>query len=204
MGLLIGLTGGIGAGKSTALREFSRLGARTMALDAVSHEIMRPGGKGYRRVLKAFGPSILDSRGNIDRAVLGRRVFSSPAMRDRLERLTHPLILDVMRRWAKKGSSALRVIDVPLLFEKRLSGEFDATVLVAAGRATRLNRAARRDAAAKEAIARRMKTQLSDSAKRRLADAVIANDGTLNDFRRKIREYDKAFKLIQARGPGGR
>lgn len=197
--LLIGLTGGIGSGKTTALREFARLGARTLDLDQISRDLSRPGRPGCRRILKAFGPSVSASAGGVDRKKLAGLVFSSPPLLRRLERLTHPLILSAMRRWAARPSVRASVVDVPLLFEKRLGGEFDATLLVTASRSSRLARVSRRDRVPEKAVSRRMNAQMPERDKKRLADVTVSNEGSANDLRRKIREYYKAFELIHGR-----
>jgi len=96
--LLVGLTGGIGTGKSSALAEFERLGAATVSLDQIAREQAKRGREGWKAIKRTFGSAVLDESGNIDRRKLGARVFRRPADRRRLERATHPLILREMKR----------------------------------------------------------------------------------------------------------
>src|SRR5437660_1654020 len=96
--LVVGLTGGIGSGKSTALKEFARLGAKTVSSDEIAREQAAKGGAAYAKIVKAFGRSILDDRRRIDRGSLAKLAFSNSGRRRRLERLTHPLIIKEMRR----------------------------------------------------------------------------------------------------------
>src|SRR5208282_1727603 len=114
--LVIGLTGGIGTGKSSLLAAFTRLGAATMSLDDVSHRLSRKGTPLYRRIVRPFGTDSLDSSGEIDRRALGRKVFAHPALRRQLERATHPAILREMRRFIAGSRRPVTVVDVPLLF----------------------------------------------------------------------------------------
>src|SRR5262245_52099011 len=96
--LVVGLTGGIAAGKSLALAEFARLGAAAVSSDALSRELSRKGTPLHRRLAAAFGPGVLSEDGELDRAALAALVFKRPALRRRLERLTHPAILSELSR----------------------------------------------------------------------------------------------------------
>lgn len=191
----MGLTGGIGSGKSEALRAFRRLGARTLCLDEVAHRVLARGGQAYGPVRRAFGPGILGPGGEIDRRALGRAVFSDARLRRRLERLTHPAILREMRRRLRGGRGVL-VVDAPLLFEAGLQGEFDLTAVVSAQTVRRLERLRRRDSLPVSESRRRMAAQMPPARKARLADVVIPNDGSLGELRRRVRGYHKALELI--------
>lgn len=193
--LIVGLTGGIGSGKSLALAEFGRLGAKTIDLDEIAWRQARPGGAAYRALARGFGRAILDADRRIDRAKLAELVFKRPALRRRLESMTHPLILREMRRRVRQARGVV-VVDVPLLFEGRHAGEFDLTMTVSAPRATRLRRLAARGLSRGEAL-RRMAAQLPDAAKAARADVVAPNAGPKKEFLRRVREYHKAFTLMQ-------
>ena len=138
--LRIGLTGGIGAGKSLALGEFRRAGAATISLDEITHDLSRSGSAGWRRVRAAFGPGVLDRRGEIDRPKLAAMIFSNPAKRRRLEAAMHPLILREMERRMAAAKAGPLVVDVPLLFEAGLERRFDLTMLVTAPAGLRTRR----------------------------------------------------------------
>jgi dephospho-CoA kinase len=188
----IGLTGGIGAGKSLALSEFRRRGARAISLDEIARDVVAPGTPGRRGVMKAFGTA--------DRAELGRRVFASAAQRRRLEKILHPLILTEMRR-RMKAAKGLSVVDVPLLFEAGLAREFDATVLVTAPIGARIARVMKRDRLTRADVLRRMKAQWPQDKKRKLADVELANDSNAAVFKKKVAEYARAFQLMEAAQP---
>jgi dephospho-CoA kinase len=196
MSFVIGLTGGIGSGKTEALQEFSRLGARTISLDQIAREQALPGGPAYQGILRSFGRKILDAEGTINRPRLARLVFSSLKMKRKLERLTHPLILKEMRRQIL-GASGIVIVDVPLLFEGRQEKNFAATFTVSAPKALRFRRAARRDGVPLSEIQRRAFAQTSESERLRRADVVIFNDGSRSQFRETIGEYWQALKLTQ-------
>lgn len=165
--LRIGLTGGIGAGKSEALRAFARLGAATLSLDEVSR------GPAVRRAQERLF-------GTADRAAIARRVFADPRARRRLERATHPLILREMRRWLK-AQRGVAVVEAPLLFEAGAQDDFDVTVAVVSRR---------------KGDAGRARAQWAPRRKAEAADVVIRNDGTLADLRRTVKQYQDAFVLI--------
>jgi dephospho-CoA kinase len=194
--LTIGLTGGIGAGKSSALELFARSGAKTLSLDALAHELSAKGRPVHRSIVRAFGRSILNSQGEIDRRALGKKVFSSRPLLKKLERATHPLIRKEMRRRVSGSSRRVVVVDVPLLFEGGLHKDFDVTVLVSAKRETRISRVKRRDGLSRAEVLRRICAQMPERKKRAAADVVIDNDGTIARLGRSVREYQDAFELI--------
>ena len=193
----MGLTGGSGTGKSTALDEFARLGARTLSLDRLAREVVRRGSSGFSKVVRIFGPKVVGEGGELDRAELGRRVFSNPSERKDLERLLHPMILREMRRWMGKKTRTLSVVDVPLLFEKKLARYFDATFLIAADRKIQLKRVMERDGLAPAQARRRIALQLPQKTKQGLADVVVVNNGSKQEFKSALRNYYKAFELIR-------
>lgn len=194
--IVIGLTGGIGAGKSLALREFARRGAETLSLDELAHELSRHGGPLHRRITAVFGRGVLDARGEIDREALGVRVFKDPRQRRRLERITHPLILKEMRARLRRARGPVAVVDVPLLFETGLQSTFDVSLLVTAPKSRRISRVLRRGGLTRSQIKGRMFAQMSDAARSRLADVVVKNGGTKKDFLRSIGRYYRAFELM--------
>ncbi len=192
---LIGLTGGIGSGKTEALRRFSALGASTISLDEIAHEQARPGGAAFLKIVRAFGRRILDDAGRIDRKKVGEKIFSNSNFRKRLERLTHPLILKEMLR-KMRLSSGIVVVDVPLLFEGNHEKHFDATLAVLAPFSERLRRVLKRDRLSNLEIKKRMSSQILDEQRMRRADVVIHNDGSLKAFRQNVAQYYQAFCLI--------
>ncbi len=194
--LTVGLTGGIGSGKSEALKSFARAGAATVSLDGIAHELSKKGKPLYKAIVRAFGREILGDAGSIDRRALGERVFKSPRLRRRLEAATHPAIRREMRRRLAVAKRRVVVVDVPLLFEGKRQKDFDVTVLITAPRQRRIARVRRRDGLKKSEILKRMRAQMPDADKRRLADVEIRNDVSLKDLARKVRQYQNALELI--------
>ena len=119
--LVLGLTGGIASGKSTVARMLASLGAEVIDADRLARDVVALGSEALAEIVKEFGPSVLNADGSLNRAALGRIVFADPARRKRLEEITHPRILEEMRRQLQvikaQGEATLIVLDVPLLFE---------------------------------------------------------------------------------------
>jgi dephospho-CoA kinase len=194
----IGLSGGIGTGKSTVARMFAAEGAVVIDADAIVHELQAPGTPLSAEIVASFGPGVQDAQGALDRAALGAIVFRDPDARRRLEAMVHPRVAaEFARRVAAAREQGVRVLvlDIPLLFEGRRAGtgsaartHFDATVLVYAPEALQVERQIRRDGASREQALRRVRAQLSIEEKKALADYVIDNSGTLEETLRQVRE----------------
>lgn len=196
--LLVGLTGGIGTGKSLALEGFRKCGAATISLDEISRALSGPGGAACRPVTATFGPEVAAQGGGLNRALLGERVFRSPASRRRLEKIMHPLILGEMERRLRRLKGGVAVVDAPLLFEARLEKRFDLTFLVAASSGRQLSRVMGRDGCSRAFARRKILSQMPLPLKRLRSDVVVENDGTKSRFRSKIRSFYQAFRLIAA------
>jgi dephospho-CoA kinase len=199
---VVGLTGGLGSGKSSALSEFEKLGASTVSLDHIAHEQAKPGREGYQSIVRTFGKNILASKGLIDRRALGEKVFKSPAALKKLERATHPFILREMEKLVASMKGVV-VVDVPLLFEKKLQKRFDATVLISCKPATQLRRVLKRDGFTRAEARRRVKAQLPLARKRRLADHTIDNDKDLSALRANVNAVHAGLALLYGGTPNG-
>ncbi len=196
--LVIGLTGGIGTGKSLALKEFARRGASTISLDRIAREVTRKGGAVQRRIARAFGLRVLGRDGSLDRSRLAELVFARPLLRRRLEGLTHPSILREMCRRIRRASGPVVVVDVPLLFEGGHESRFDLTLAVTAKPRNQAARVLARDGLCVSQARRRMAAQWPSADKEARADLVVANDGSRADFLSRIGQYQKAFALMAA------
>lgn len=196
----IGLTGGIGTGKSTALAVFRALGAHTISADEIAHELSRRGRTLHRVIVRAFGDKFLRADGELDRRALGEAVFSHPALRRRLERVTHPQIAQEMRRQVRACRRPVLVADVPLLFEKKYAKEFDATMVVAAPAGVCVRRVMRRSRWSRAQVRARMRAQWALKRKTALADVTLINRGRRSALRRQIAGYYRAAQWI-ARSP---
>jgi dephospho-CoA kinase len=196
----VGLTGGVGSGKSTVAAILAELGAVVIDADAIAREVVEPGTAGLQAVVARFGPQVLTGTGTLDRAKLAAIVFSDEAARGDLNEIVHPL---VGARTAELVSgadpAAVIVQDIPLLVENALEGNFDAVVVVEADRATRLDRLQARGMSRPDALAR-MSAQAADEQRRAVADEVIENNGS----RAELRDLVVAvWTRLLERGRGG-
>lgn len=192
---VVGLTGGIGSGKSTVATLLRDLGAVVIDADAIVHEMQEAGKPLLAEMVAAFGPDILDANGALDREALGRIVFSDPAQRARLGAIVHPKVGAEMahRLAAARASGApLVVLDVPLLLEGREAGRgapapYECVIVVWAPEGAQLERQMRRDGRDRDEALRRIRSQMSLDEKRRLADHVIDNSGSPEETEQQVR-----------------
>jgi dephospho-CoA kinase len=182
----VGLTGGLGAGKSTVAALLAGHGAVVVDADVIAREAVRAGSPGFAAVVERFGPGVVGADGELDRARLAEVVFAADAARAALEGIVHPLVGERSARlMATLPGDAVAVYDVPLLVENDLSGGFDVVVVVEADLATRLCRLVARGLS--EAQARvRIATQASDEQRRAVADEVVRNDGTRDALAERV------------------
>jgi dephospho-CoA kinase len=188
-GLSIGLTGGIACGKSEVGRILEREEAQVRDADELAHELIRYGGPLFDKVVERFGAGILGRDGEIDRRILGRRVFAGAADRKALEALIHPEVIRVLREWiageTRCGKNAVAI--VPLLFEVGWTDLWDAVVCVASSEEVVIERLKQRGLSEREALAR-MSAQMPLEVKIRQANHVIRNDGTFDSLEKRTRE----------------
>jgi dephospho-CoA kinase len=200
MTVVVGLTGGIGTGKSTVARWLAELGAVVIDADAIVHELQAPGTELLAEMTRAFGPDILQADGSLDREGLGKIVFADPEALRRLNALVHPRVgAEMFRRLAeaREAGVPLVVLDIPLLLEGRARADGDGrprtaadlveeVIVVWAPAETQLARVVARDGASEEHARERMAAQLPIDEKRGLADHVIENDGELDATRQQV------------------
>jgi len=183
----IGLTGGIGSGKSTAAGRFAELGALVIDADALAREVVEPGTEGLAAVVAEFGEQVLDGAGRLDRPALARVVFGDDAARRRLNAILHPRIrARAAELIAAAPPGTVVVQDVPLLVETSQSGRYDLVVVVEAPDELRVRRLGRDRGMPAEEVRARMAAQATDEQRRAAADVVLVNDGTPEDLRAKV------------------
>jgi dephospho-CoA kinase len=186
----VGLTGGIGSGKSTVARLLARYGAVVVDSDAIAREVVAPGTPGLAEVVAAFGEGILRADGSLDRPGLGRIVFADPVALGRLEAITHPRIQTESARLiatAETEGAPLLVHDIPLLVENGLPDTFDEVLVVEAPDEVRLQRLAGRGLPRDQAL-ERMRSQATNEQRRAAATHLIDNSGSLEQLRARVDE----------------
>jgi dephospho-CoA kinase len=191
---VVGLTGGIGTGKSTVARMLAALGAVVIDADAIVRELQAPGTPMLAELARAFGPEIVRPDGSLDRTRLGVIAFADAGARKRLGEITHPAVgREVLRRLeaARAAGAPLVVVDNPLLFEGRARGRrgdpAQETILVYAPAEMQIARQRTRDGVTREFALQRLAAQLPIEDKRALATFVIDNSGALADTERQVR-----------------
>ena len=182
----VGLTGGLGSGKSTVAALLGEHGAVIIDADVVAREVVRAGTPGFAAVVARFGPGVVGRDGELDRAALARIVFADGAALDELNAIVHPLVGSRSAELAAAvPPGAVVVHDIPLLAENGLADRFDTVVVVEADREIRLARLAERGLTRAEAEAR-MAAQATDEQRRAIADEIMRNDGDLDSLARQI------------------
>lgn len=180
----IGLTGGIGCGKSTVLRMLQEHGATVAETDAIAKRLLNEDPEIRQELILAFGSEMYDAQGTVDRVALASIVFSNPEKLRVLESLLHPRVRAEWTRLSAKSETSL-IVEIPLLFEKSLQSHFDLTLCVAASQQTCVSRLLQRGLS-EEQIKQRQANQLPLSEKMQRADIVILNNGSLECLRQQI------------------
>lgn len=174
----IGLTGGIGSGKSSAAGFLAALGAEIVDADAIAHRITAAGGLAIPALREAFGDAALNGEGALDRAAMRALAFADPALRGKLEAVLHPLIAAQALAQADASDADVVVFDIPLLAESgRWRRRVDRVLVIDCREATQIERVARRPGWTEAAAAAVMARQATRAARRAVADAIVFNDG---------------------------
>lgn len=187
--LKVGLTGGIGAGKSEVSRRLAAQGAIVIDADIIAREVVAPGTPGLAEVVEAFGPGVLTAEGSLDRAALGEIVFADPDRLATLNAIVHPRVYarqDEVEEEA--GPGAIVVHDVPLITENGLAGNYDLVVVVDIPPRMQLERLMRMRGMTKEQAQARIAAQASREDRLAIADMVVDNSGSLAELDRQVGE----------------
>lgn len=203
--LKVGLTGGIGAGKSEVSRLLASYGAVLVDADKIAREVVAPGTPGLAAVVEAFGPEILNPDGTLDRPKLGSIVFADSDRLATLNSIVHPLVgARSMELEKAAGPDAVVIHDVPLLAENNLASLYDVVVVVDASPETQLDRLVRLRGMAESEARARMAAQATREQRRAIADLVIDNDGPLENLEPQVRKVWAELTQRAAAQPGSR
>jgi dephospho-CoA kinase len=196
--LLVGLTGGIGSGKSTVARLLERRGAVVIDADHLAREAVAKGTSGFERVLDAFGPGVIGPDGDLDRKALAAIIFSDADRKAALESIVHP---EVARRFGEqvdelRATDRIVVYVSPLLVELGLAPAFDVVIVVTASPHLRISRVASGRDLTPEDVRARMATQATDEQRMEVADILVDNDGSLVELEPQV---DRIWGDLMAR-----
>lgn len=200
--LVIGLTGGIGSGKSTVADLFAELGVPVIDADLISRDLTQPGQPAYQEIVHCFGHDITDNEGKLDRNQLRRVVFADPDRRRQLESILHPRVYDRIGEQLRLLDAGYCIVVIPLLVETGGSALVNRVLLVDAPESLQRQRAALRDRASTSEIDAILASQASREQRLQAADDVIHNDGDLEHLRRAVLSLHEAY--LQLTKTGGR
>ncbi len=194
--LVIGLTGGIGSGKSTVARIFSQLGSDMISMDKIAHELTQQDQPAYRQITDLFAPEILLADGNLDRKKLGQLIFSDSDKRIKLESILHPKINQRVKENLQNCCGDIVIVEIPLLREKSQFPYLDRILVIDAEESIRISRVEIRDNLNKTEIKAIINTQVKADMQKSLADDIINNNGLLDELTNKVENLYKFYLTI--------
>lgn len=197
--LKIGLTGGIGCGKTTAAERFAALGARVYHADEISRHALDPCNDCYSRTIETFGMDIVRDDGTIDRRRLGEIVFADELKRRALNDIIHPYVINELLVSAERDlgddPNGIAVFEVPLLFESEMDRQMDANIVVVCDEETRIRRVMERDQLTRAQVLSRMRAQMPEEEKRNRADYILENNGPQESL---LSQVDALYVALKA------
>ena len=203
--LLVGLTGGIGSGKTTVAKMFAELGAVVFDADNMAREVVQLGTRGYVAVVELFGSDVLLPGGELDRAALAKRVFSNDIERRELESVLHPEIFRTLRERLEpfRRTDRIVIFDAALLIESGFDEECDMVISVEASEELRVGRVLGEGLRSEEDVRSRMAAQVSEEIRASRSDAVILNAGTREGLREQVEQIWSELETRNERVSGG-
>ena len=200
--LVVGLTGGIGSGKSEAAAMFAARGVPVIDTDAIAHALVAPGQAALQAIAKAFGAAALQPDGGLDRAWMRQRIFADPAARQTLENILHPLIREEVRQSLERNAdAAYQIVMVPLLFETGAYAQMiDRSLLVDCDETLQISRAMARSRLSESEVRAIMAAQWPRAQRLAAADDVIRNEGSLQELAEQVQaKHEKYIKACIVR-----
>ena len=189
----VGLTGGIGSGKSTVKNCFDELGVPTIDADEISHRITTPGQAALNEVVALFGEESLDEAGNLNRQRLRELIFTAPALKKKLEAIIHPRVRAEIHTFTDRVDYPYCIICIPLLLETGGQSTMDRVLVVDAPEDLQVERVARRDKAKEDQTRSIILTQISRSERLRYAHDIIVNDGSIYELKIQVRKLHNKY-----------
>ncbi len=198
MMLVVGLTGGIASGKSTVSRMFEEAGVPVICADELAREAVDPGSPLLGEIRRLFGDAVIDRQGRLDRAAMARLVFQDASRRKILESIVHPWVMAETQRRIKELATqghAVVVVDVPLLYEVGWKAAFDQVIVVYVPDAIQAARLTERNEMDPLEVSARLRAQMPIEEKRKRADVVVDNSGTIEETRRQVEKVLAALRI---------
>ena len=192
---IVGLTGGIGSGKSEAARLFAELGVPIVDVDIISHELTASGQATLKEITEVFGKDILNSDGSLNRAALRQKVFTDCEARKKLEAILHPAIYNkAIERLQENASAPYQILAIPLLFESdRYLNIINRSLVIDSDTKLQIARASKRDGLLEADIQKIIDVQMPREKRNALADDLILNDGLIEELKEKIKQVHEKY-----------
>ena len=184
--MIVGLTGGIGSGKSVAGKYFNELGIDVIDADDISRSILDDNHKARDLFLKNFGDKFLDNQNKINRQLLRNEIFKNPDKKDILESIIHPIVKEELSKFVEQSKSIYKIIMVPLIYETNSKDFYNKIIVIDCDQEHQINRASVRDKKSKEDIENIIKNQATRDQRLSIADEIILNNTTLDDLKTQV------------------
>lgn len=194
--MLVGLTGGIGSGKSLAGDFFKSKKIDVIDADDLAYIALAKEGKGYKNFLDVFGKTFLDENFEIDRKALREYIFKNPEMKNKLESIVHPIVQDGILDFINKSQSRYRIIIVPLIAETKSSSFYDRVLAIECKKEIQIERASKRDSSNEKQILKIIKSQASTEDRNKIANDVIKNNGTKEEFIKLLEDVHTKYLML--------
>jgi dephospho-CoA kinase len=184
--LIIGLTGGIGCGKTTITNLFSELNVPVSDADLIAHQLVEPGQPALAEITQLFGPEVISKEGRLDRTTLRKLIFKEAKAKEQLENILHPLIFTEMNRWATQQESPYVIFSIPLLIETHQQKLVDRVLVIDLSEAQQISRVIERDHLSKEAVLKIISAQVPRFKRREVADDLILNSHSKEQLKKQV------------------
>ena len=194
--MLIGLTGGIGSGKSLAGDFFKSKNIDVIDADDLAYNALDIEGEGYKKFLDIFGETFLDENSEIDRKALRKYIFQNPEMKNKLEEIVHPIVQNGILNFINNSNSIYRIIIVPLIAETNSSSFYDRVLAIDCKKEIQIERASKRDNSNEEQILKIIQSQASSEDRNKIANDVVENNDTKDEFLMNLEDIHKKYLIL--------
>ena len=194
--MLIGLTGGIGSGKSLAGDFFKSKNIDVIDADDLARNALDREGEGYKKFLDTFGETFLDENSEIDRKALRKYIFQNPEMKNKLEGIVHPIVQNGILNFINNSNSIYRIIIVPLIAETNSSSFYDRVLAIDCKKEIQIERASKRDSSNEEQILKIIQSQASSEDRNKIANDVVENNDSKDEFLMNLEDIHKKYLIL--------